>query len=225
LKGEVTLAEFSPDDKLFATASNDSYLSQHPAEIWNLQTGERLGKPLWHRDGVFDGKFSPDGIHFLTGSEDFTAAVWEAATGKSTLPNFQHNERVLTVSYSEDGAWIATGAADKTIRVWNSASGEPLIPWLRHNQNFQTIAVSTDSPKIIAMDALNHVWQWTLPRDNHRLEDLPLLAQLLASELDPEGQPGIAHIQKAWNKLKSKYPEDFTPHRTGKTAALSSARR
>jgi WD40 repeat protein len=209
LKGEATVATFSPDGRLFATASSDLLLAQHPAEIWDAQSGERVGKALWHRDGVLGGKFSPDGAHFATASEDFTAAIWEIATGKPAMAPLRHEERALAVNYNSDGGWIATAAADKSVRIWNSASGEPLIPWLRHNTNVVALGVSAESPRIVGMDSVGEVWEWTLPRDGHSREDLPKLARLLASELDPEGQPGVAHIQKAWQELSAKYPEDF----------------
>ena len=68
---------FSPDGKTVLTGSNDK-----TARLWDAATGQPLGLPMMHQDGVRAVAFSPDGKTVLTGSEDKTARLWDAATGR-----------------------------------------------------------------------------------------------------------------------------------------------
>ncbi|MCW5560114.1 MAG: hypothetical protein KIT22_20035, partial [Verrucomicrobiae bacterium] len=77
-------ARFSPDGAVVVTASADG-----TAQLWNAQSGERLGQPMAHpmgeptRSGNTVGSvdFSPDGRRVATGSANGAARVWDAATG------------------------------------------------------------------------------------------------------------------------------------------------
>ena len=50
--------------------------------MWDAATGQPLGAPLAHQDGVASAAFSPDGTRVVTASYDRTARVWDAATGQ-----------------------------------------------------------------------------------------------------------------------------------------------
>lgn len=69
---------FSPNGKMFVTASNDS-----TAIIWNSITGERLFTLRGHMNDVCAAQFSPDSKILLTASKDGTARIWNVQTGEA----------------------------------------------------------------------------------------------------------------------------------------------
>ena len=68
-------AAFSPDGARLVTASDDK-----TAQVWDADTGARIGPPLHHERTVVEAKFSPDGKRIVTVSED-AAQLWDAAAG------------------------------------------------------------------------------------------------------------------------------------------------
>lgn len=59
-RGQVFVAEFSPDEKTMLTASNDK-----TAKVWNLETGECL-RTILHDNIIKSALFSPDGRYAIT---------------------------------------------------------------------------------------------------------------------------------------------------------------
>src|SRR5258708_21763192 len=80
-----------------------------------------------HGDSLWDVRWSPDGRHLVTGSEDRTARVWDAATGAELLVLRGHGDGVLAVAFAPDAARIATCSRDRTVRIWDAAGGRQLV--------------------------------------------------------------------------------------------------
>ena len=81
---------FSPDGRAAVTASLD-----RTARIWDVATGQPLGKPLPHQDEVLCARFSPDGKLVVTGSKDQTAQVWRVSTTEPLGAPLSHQGPVL----------------------------------------------------------------------------------------------------------------------------------
>lgn len=77
-----------------------------------------------HTDYISEAVFSPDGVYFLTGSEDKTAIIWDVNTGKIHKKLVQHKKEIEAVAFSFDGRLCVTCSHEKII-LWNTKSGKP----------------------------------------------------------------------------------------------------
>ena len=80
-----------------------------------------------HKGAVTDVAFHPDGSHFITASDDYTARIWDAYTGKQLLSLTGHEGPVTSVAFFPDGRKVLTGSEDETSRVWDANTGEQLL--------------------------------------------------------------------------------------------------
>lgn len=88
------------------------------------------GKPLiliGHQGAINSAEFSPDGLHVLTGSADFSAQLWEVSSGRDLGIMEGHEHRVSAVAFSPDGTRALTASADGTARVWALANGQEIF--------------------------------------------------------------------------------------------------
>jgi WD40 repeat protein len=86
--GRVTFAEFSPDGKRFLTLSearpaHDATQRTVVAMVWDVHSGTALTPGLKNDEvSLIDARFTDDGKHFVTISEQGSVAVWDSRTGK-----------------------------------------------------------------------------------------------------------------------------------------------
>jgi WD40 repeat protein len=73
--------------------------------VWDVQTGEEVGRFGGHPCTVLAVAFSPDGRHAISGGKDRSARIWEVKTGKEVHRFFdeQTSLQVNCVAYSADG--------------------------------------------------------------------------------------------------------------------------
>ena len=59
------------------------------ARIWDVKTGQPVGKPLRHEARVNAASFSPDGARIVTACDDKTARIWDVEADLETpLPDW-----------------------------------------------------------------------------------------------------------------------------------------
>jgi WD40 repeat protein len=210
----VTHVESSPDGSQLVTCCSEGGYIKCFAQVWNAATGLPMGPQLMHGDGVLFASFSPDSQRVVTASEDCTAVVWDAHTGRQLAPAVRHEYQVHSAAFSPDGQWIVTASADGTVRVWNSETGDPMTPPLRHTEGVGSARFLADGRRIFAWDFSGYAWLWELPVEGKPLEDMGELAKLLSGgTATVVGGATPAHpesSQAIWERLKTKYPADFT---------------
>ena len=212
---EVWRVSFSLDGRRVLTAGFD-----HTARVWEAATGAPVAAPLKHGQRVWDAAFSPDGRRVLTGSLDRTAQLWDAETGRPLSPPLRHGGRIQDVRFSPDGQ-LALTVGDQYARVWDAANGQLLAPPLG-SPTFVVAraAFAPDSrrlvTRVLGQGRFGWAQVWELAADEHPLEDLMLLAQLLAAQrLDADTPGGLRAVPPEmlpalWEQLSARYPQTFT---------------
>ena len=108
---------------------------------------------------------------------------------------------------------MITASDEGIAQVWDAHTGEPLTPGLRHGLGVLDAAFGTLGGRAITASADRTARIWLMLPDTRSVEDLTLMAQLLAgARIDPAGDFLLLDPQEigaAWKKLRTKYPEDF----------------
>lgn len=95
--------------------------------IWNLLTGERIGKPLSHDNYLTCVQFSPDGKIIATASEDGDVKLWDSETGELLGHPFMHLDGVIDIYFSPDGSRLLTITKGLTWQTWDIHSCKPIV--------------------------------------------------------------------------------------------------
>jgi WD40 repeat protein len=212
----VSHVEFSPNGLLLVSCStSDQTLREREAQVWDVRTGHRVGAPMRHSDGVQHASFSPDSKRVVTASEDSTARVWDANTGRLLLPPFPHAAAVTEARFSADGRWIVTACEmDQSARVWDSETGEPVTPPLKHAWQFRHVQFVASGRGIVARRSNGESAFWELLHDEHPMEDLAHIAQLVSGYQGDYAGDALPQtreaVRDAWQKLRVQYPDDFS---------------
>jgi WD40 repeat protein len=121
-EGMVRSVEFSPDNRLLVTASDDG-----TARIWESSTGKNVAILRGHTGPVSNATFSPDGRFICTAGGDGKAGIWGGTDGQLIAYLSGHKGAVKSALFSPDGESILTASEDGTARIWDVASKEELI--------------------------------------------------------------------------------------------------
>jgi WD40 repeat protein/serine/threonine protein kinase len=134
---------FSPDGKTFATGADDRL------QLWDANTCECIGKPMFRKGGFHLAAFSPDGKTLLTGYPQGGAQRWDVATGAPIGEPLPHPGWVRGVAFSPDGKSMLTGSEDGTARLWDAVTGRPLQAPFQHDMPVLCVAFSPDGKELL----------------------------------------------------------------------------
>ncbi len=139
----INAVAWSPDGKLLASASDDTYV-----QVFEAATGKRRAIYKGHTKEVATVAWSPNGRLMASAGQDGTVHIWEATTGKKVLVYKGHSGRVNSVSWSMDGQAIVSGGEDKTVQVWNSTSGNLLFNFTGHTAGVLCVGWQPDNSSV-----------------------------------------------------------------------------
>lgn len=161
--GIVTMASFSPDGKMVATASWD-----YTVKVWQADIGKLLYTIVGHTFEVNSVQFSKDGKRILTSSRDGTAKIWDTHDGSiiKTMENVQF------AKYSEDGNLMVTISDYKNAKVWNAVTGE-LIKSLNHKTELTLLSLNKANNLLLSQgkDSIIYVWDWKKNELKYQISD------------------------------------------------------
>ena len=175
---------FSPDGKTALMGSDD-----YSARLWDASTGQPVGTPLRHGDGIWAVAFHPDGRSLLTGCGDGTARIWQVPmapprgrplpqlTKPSLLASPAMNQlftiggaqnemlvrgTVTSLAFSPDGKVSLVGSRMGLAHFWETDTGRPLGVPLKLGSMVESVAFSP-AGKIAATCADRTVRLWEVP--------------------------------------------------------------
>ena len=151
----VESAQFSPNGKLIASASDDNTLC-----IWDAENGNRLTRLKGHNDSVSYVAFSSDGSRIVSASDDGTIRNWDVKSGSCLQILIGHEDSVWSASFSPDGTSIVSASVDNTIRIWNAATGNCIKTLYGHVRDVNHACFSPDGQRIISAseDGTIRIW-------------------------------------------------------------------
>jgi WD40 repeat protein/serine/threonine protein kinase len=111
--GSVQSIAFSPDGKHLATAGHDG-----TTRLWDLQTGQQIGKIEEQTGGAQRVVWSPDGARLLVAGGANSATLYDSKDGKR-LQSFSHSAAVQDVHFAFNSPQVATLGADAHLRFFD----------------------------------------------------------------------------------------------------------
>jgi WD40 repeat protein len=116
--GPVGTVTFNPDGTLLATTGTESRAGQ--AEVWNVDTHDRVGVLTNGTTPIHWLTFSPDGRLIATFGEDAAVALWDTDGYDRWAVLSGHSAAVTDLSWSPDGTTVASSSRDRTVIAWNT---------------------------------------------------------------------------------------------------------
>lgn len=131
---------FHPESMRLATIAENS----GSIELWDVETGRRLGR-IWRDEGkIYDLSFSPNG-RLLLGAMGQTVMIWDTLTKAEGHSLEGHQSAVLKACFSPCGKYIASASWDGTVRLWRTTDGSCVaICWEHGHAVVAHLAFSPD---------------------------------------------------------------------------------
>ena len=116
---QVTDLAFSPDDRFFATASED-----RTARVWAINNSQEMLR-ITHQNVVRAVAYDPDGLVLATAGDDGMVALSKSETGAELAHNLQPGSP-SGFHFSRDGRCLVTIIEGKGAVLWDPATGLPI---------------------------------------------------------------------------------------------------
>lgn len=225
----ASLATFSPDNRLVATANGDK-----TSGVWEVATGKELQR-ISHDADVIYVAFSPDGRSLFTTSGN-NGEIWDVQTGARVQKFVGHGGPVVTGAFSLDGRYIATASVDKTARLWDVATGKSVKEFIGHTGGIFDLKISPDGHFLLtaSADTTARLWEIQSGTEPQHVKTCGLCGGLSGAfgvvTLSPDGQFTVTNSDSAgerrekdlsiWNTQTGGL-RTFTPELTVGTSTLS----
>jgi hypothetical protein len=108
---------FSPDGRMLATAvpeRNHDRRAALPVTLWEVASGQEIGRLAGHRNIIRTLAFSPDGKTLASGGNDLTCLIWDVAAvaGRPRPVTAEALPRKLLSKEQQEIAWADLADAD-----------------------------------------------------------------------------------------------------------------
>lgn len=174
LEQNVRALAFSRDSSRLVTATSDSGFHPGAAQLWNVQSGERIGSAMPHADGLSDARLSHDGQFVVTAGEDNRARVWNATSGAPVAEPISLLLPVLSAEFSADDRWFVT-ATWFGVQVWDTRTGHAVTPPFTDVSILEGAGFCAGGQRIW-VESRRGLLFWDLPRQMKEPDELIALA-------------------------------------------------
>ena len=146
LMGPVTTLTFSPDNRIVASADEDSTI-----RLWNTQTREHITDFTSHIDPVVALAFSPDGNMLVSGSFK-EIRIWDLTLGQMRRATVLrgHRDMVTTLAFSPDSKILASASFYGTILLWDLETFQLRYDLSAHTASILALAFSPDNQTLVS---------------------------------------------------------------------------
>jgi WD40 repeat protein len=110
----VSAMAFSLDGRKLAVAAEDRSIF-----LWNMTSGEMLGRLLGHTDRIAALAWHPDCRRLISAGWDGTARVWDTLACLPIILLNSHDGQVQALSFTPDGRLLACADSAPAIHLWD----------------------------------------------------------------------------------------------------------
>ena len=154
----INALAFSPDNRLLATAAafQDSTI-----RLWDVATGNELGRLEGHRTYAQTLMFLPDGKTLASGGADQTVRLWNVETRQLLRTLRGHKSGIRAIAALPGTRTFASGATDGTVFIWDAATTEINRAHIVLPKSTVAWRVHPDNATLITVDRAGAVEAWS----------------------------------------------------------------
>ncbi|ETO29944.1 WD-40 repeat protein, partial [Reticulomyxa filosa] len=145
-----------------------------------------------HLSPINSIKFSPDGICFVSASQDKTIRIWNMRLGKEIHILLGHLDAVNDARFSPTCESIVSCSDDKTVRLWDVDLGKEKKILEGHLGSISRVQFSPDGKMLVSSssDGTIRLWDVVSGRELQCLQEIPNIVTDV--QFSPDGQTVVS---------------------------------
>ncbi|KYR00961.1 WD40 repeat-containing protein [Tieghemostelium lacteum] len=161
---DINTVVIAPNDKIFATGSQDNYI-----KIWGVNDFNLLGSIKAHKRGVWSCAFSPVDQVIMSCSSDGLIKIW-SLQDFSCLRTFEgHKGSILKCAFISYGMQLISCGSEGLIKLWNVKTSECVNTFEAHQSKIWALAVNQqDQDLFISGGSDSRIVVW---RDHTQIQE------------------------------------------------------
>jgi hypothetical protein len=135
------------------------------AVVWNVRTGERVGKYGEAYDTVLAVDISPDHRIIALGGPNKSVSAYATSNGERMYKLDDHTDWIYALKFTPDGEVLTTADRAGGMFIWQAANGRKVEQLKGHNGPIHDLAYTPDSVQLASAGAdgtvrLWHTWEY-----------------------------------------------------------------